>query len=66
MNFVVGIPKALGKFDSIRVVVDRLTVSIHFVPVRVDYNAEQLAKVYVKEIVRLHGVPLSNISHCGT
>ncbi|WMV09503.1 hypothetical protein MTR67_002888 [Solanum verrucosum] len=34
--------------------------------VRIDYNAQQLAKVYVKEIVRLHGVPLSIISDCGT
>ncbi|WMV09630.1 hypothetical protein MTR67_003015 [Solanum verrucosum] len=62
MDFMVGLPKTLGKFDSIWVVVDRLTKSTHFIPVRIDYNAEQLAKVYVKEIVRLHGVPLSIIS----
>ncbi|KAH0653103.1 hypothetical protein KY290_031391 [Solanum tuberosum] len=65
MDFVVGLPKTLGKFDSIWVVVDRLTKSAHFIPVRIDYNAEQLAKVYVKEIVRLHGVPLSIISYRG-
>ncbi|KAH0646659.1 hypothetical protein KY284_034543 [Solanum tuberosum] len=65
MDFVVGHPKTLGKFDSIWVVVDRLTKSAHFIPVRIDYNAEQLAKVYVKEIVRLHGVPLSIISDRG-
>ncbi|KAH0670765.1 hypothetical protein KY290_026159 [Solanum tuberosum] len=57
MDFVVGLPKTLGKFDSIWVVVDRLSKSAHFIPVRIDYNAEQLAKMYVKEIVRLHGVP---------
>ena len=57
MDFVVGLPKTLGKFDSIWVVVDRLTKSAHFIPIRIDYNAEQLAKVYVKEIVKLHGVP---------
>ena len=62
MDFVVGLPKTLGKFDSIWVVVDRLTKSAHFISVRIDYNVEQLAKVYVKEIVRLHGVPLSIIS----
>ena len=66
MDFVVGLPKTLGKFDSIWVVVDRLTKSAHFIPVRIDYNAEQLAKVYVKEIVRLHGVPRSIISNRGT
>ncbi len=48
MDFVVGIPKTLGKFDSIWVVVDRLTKSSHFIPQRIDYNVEQLAKVYVR------------------
>ncbi|KAH0652758.1 hypothetical protein KY289_030436 [Solanum tuberosum] len=66
MDFVVGLPKSLGKFDSIWVVVDRLTKSTHFIPVKIDYNAEQLAKIYVKVIVRLHGVPLSIISDRGT
>ncbi|WMV33307.1 hypothetical protein MTR67_026692 [Solanum verrucosum] len=66
MDFVVGLPMNLGKFDSIWVVIDRLTKSTHFIPVRIYYNAEQLAKVYVKEIVRLHGVPLSIISDHGT
>ncbi|WMV43229.1 hypothetical protein MTR67_036614 [Solanum verrucosum] len=66
MNCVVGLPKTLGKFDSILVVVDRLTKSAHFIPVRIDYHDEQLAKVYVKEIVRLHGVPFSIISDRGT
>ncbi|KAH0654669.1 hypothetical protein KY289_032347 [Solanum tuberosum] len=65
MDFVVGLPKNLGKFDSIWVVVDRLTKSAHFIPVRIDYNTEQLAKVYVKKIVRLHGVALSIISNRG-
>ncbi|KAH0689229.1 hypothetical protein KY289_016587 [Solanum tuberosum] len=66
MDFVVGLPKTLGKFDSIWVVVDRLIKSTYFIPVRINYNAEQLAKIYVKEIVRLHGVPLSIISDRGT
>jgi len=66
MDFVVGLPKTLGKFDSIWVEVDRLTKSAHFIPVKVDYNAQYLAKVYVKEIVRLHGVLLSIISDHGT
>ncbi|KAH0673662.1 hypothetical protein KY284_024749 [Solanum tuberosum] len=66
MAFVVGLPKILGKFDSVWIVVDKLTKSAHFILVRVDYNAEQLAKVYVKEIVRLHRVPLFIISDRGT
>ena len=46
--------------------VDRLTKSAHFIPVKVTYNAEKLAKLYILEIVRLHGVPLSIISDRGT
>ena len=65
MNFVVAHPKTLGKFDSIWPVVDRLTKSAHFITIIIDYNAYQLAKVDVKEIVRLHGVPLSIISDHG-
>ncbi|WMV29781.1 hypothetical protein MTR67_023166 [Solanum verrucosum] len=53
MDFVVGLPKTLGKFDSIWVVVDKLTKSAHFILVRIYYNAEKLAKVYVKEIDEL-------------
>jgi len=66
MDFVVGLPKMMGKYDSIWVIVDRLTKSAHFIPVKVTYNAEKLAKIYVSEIVRLHGVPLSIISDRGT
>ena len=55
MEFVVGLPKTLGKFDYIWVVVDKLTKSTHFISVKIDYNAQHLVKVYVKEIVRLHG-----------
>ena len=40
MDFVVGLPKNLGKLDSIWVVVNRLTKSAHFILVRIDYNAE--------------------------
>ena len=66
MDFVVVLPKTLGKFDSIWVIVDRLTKSAHFIPVKVTYNAEKLAKLYISEIVRLHGVPLNIISYRGT
>ena len=65
MHFVVVLPKTMGKYDSIWVIVDRLTKSAHFIPVKVTYNAEKLAKLYISEIVRLHGVPLSIISDRG-
>ena len=66
MDFVVGLPKTLGKFASIWVIVDRLTKSAHFILVKMIYNAEKLAKLYISGIVRLHGVPLSIISNRGT
>ena len=66
MDFVVGLPRTLGKFDAIWVIVDRLTKSAHFVPVQTTYNSEKLAKIYIQEIVRLHGVPISIIFYRGT
>ena len=47
MDFVVGLPCTLGKFDAIWVIVDRLTKSAHFVRVQSTYNLERLAKVYI-------------------
>ena len=66
MDFEVGLPKTMGKYDSIWVILDRLTKSAHFIPVKMTYNAEKLAKIYISEIVRLHEVPLSIISYRGT
>ena len=66
MDFVVGLPKTMGKYDSIWVIVDRLTKSAHFIPVKVTYSAEKFAKLYISEVVQLHGFPLSIISDRGT
>ena len=43
-------------------IVDKLTKSTHFISVRVDYSMDRLAELYVEEIIRLHGVPLSIMS----
>ncbi|KAL5740018.1 hypothetical protein ACOSQ2_029198 [Xanthoceras sorbifolium] len=48
--------------DAVWVIVDRLTKSAHFLPVRTDYSLDRLAELYIREIVRLHGVPVSIIS----
>ena len=47
---------------SVWVIVDRLTKSDHFKPVRIGYSMDRLAELYVDEIMRLHGVPLSIVS----
>lgn len=65
MDFVTGLPRTSDGMDSIWVVVDRLTKSAHFVPVKTTYSVDKLAQTYVSEIVRLHGVPLSIISDRG-
>ncbi|KAA3473690.1 polyprotein [Gossypium australe] len=62
MDFVSGLPLTPTKKDSIWVIVDRLTKSTHFIPVRSDYSLQKLAKLFVAEIVRLHGVQVSIIS----
>ena len=62
MDFVTGLPRTQRKNDAIWVIVDRLTKSAHFLPIRWGCTLDQLAKRYVDEIVRLHGVPLSIVS----
>ena len=55
MDFVVRLPLTGRRHDSVWVVVDRLTKSAHFLPVRTDYSLDKLTELYIKEIVRLHG-----------
>ncbi|KAK5811692.1 hypothetical protein PVK06_027050 [Gossypium arboreum] len=62
MDFVSGLPVSASKKDTIWVVVDRLTKSAHFIPVRTDFSLDKLAELYVSQIVRLHGVPISIVS----
>ena len=62
MDFVLGSPLTGRKHDSVWVVVDQLTKSAHFLPVKTDYSLDKLAELYIKEIVRLHEIPISIIS----
>ena len=55
MDFVVGLPRTRRQHDSIWVIVDRLTKSAHFIPVKSTYRAEDYARLYIDEIVRWHG-----------
>ena len=65
MDFVVGLPRTPKGYDSIWVIVDRLTKSAHFLPVKTTYTAAQYARLYLDEIVSLHGVPTSIVSDRG-
>ena len=64
MDFVSGVLLTQKKHDSVWVIMDRLTKSTHFLPVRLDYSMDRLAELYVNEIVRLHGIPISIVSDC--
>ena len=65
MDFVTGLPRTTGGFDSIWVIVDRLTKSAHFLPVKKTYSTDRLVRLYVSRIVCLHGVPVSIVSDRG-
>ena len=62
LDFVSGFPLTQQKHDSVWVIVNKLTKSAHFLPDRIDYSMDRLAELYVKEIVRFHGVSLSIVS----
>ncbi|KAD6118893.1 hypothetical protein E3N88_10164 [Mikania micrantha] len=62
MDFITKLPRTSSGHDSIWVIIDRLTKSAHFLPIREDNKMERLARLYVNEIVVHHGVPLSIIS----
>jgi transposase InsO family protein len=66
MDFITGLPTTRKGNDSIWVIVDRLTKSAHFLPVQTRYRPPQYADLYIKEIVRLHGVPKTIVSDRGT
>ncbi|GJU44746.1 putative reverse transcriptase domain-containing protein [Tanacetum coccineum] len=62
MDFVTKLPKTTNDYDTIWVIVDRLTKSAHFLPMRENDPIERLMKLYMKEVVTRHGVPVSIIS----
>jgi hypothetical protein len=66
MDFITGLPRTKSGYDSIWVVVDRLTKVAHFIPVKATYTNARLAKIYMNRIVCLHGVPKSIVSDRGT
>jgi len=62
MDFVTHLPRTVRNHDAIWVIVDRLTKSVHFLAVNLRMSMMKLTQMYINEIVRLHGVPLSIVS----
>jgi hypothetical protein len=66
MDFIVCFPMTARKFDSIWVIVDRLSKSAHFIPVHTNYNVHKYAGIYITRVLCLHGVPKTIISDRGS
>nr|GEV30843.1 putative reverse transcriptase domain-containing protein [Tanacetum cinerariifolium] len=64
MDFMTKLPRTSSGHDTIWVIVDRLTKSAHFLPMREDYKMERLTMLYLNEIVARNGVPISIIPDC--
>ena len=63
IDFIEGLPKS-ERNDSILVVVDRLTKFAHFIGLTHPYTAQEMARVFLDQVVKLHGTPKSIISNC--
>ncbi|GJZ24183.1 reverse transcriptase domain-containing protein [Tanacetum coccineum] len=61
MDFVTKLPKSSQGYDTIWVIVDRLTKSAIFTPMRETDHLDKLARMYLKEVVMRHGIPISII-----
>jgi hypothetical protein len=66
MDLIVGLPRTPSGYDSIWVIVDRLTKVAHFIPVKTTHSGARLAELYMSRIVCLHGVPKRIVSDRGT
>jgi transposase InsO family protein len=66
MDFIVGLPRTSRGYNSIWVIVDRLTKSAHFIPVATTSRVGQYAELYLSHIVRYHGIPKTIISDRGS
>jgi PHP family Zn ribbon phosphoesterase len=66
MDFITCLPTTKKGHDSIWVIMDRLTKTAHFLPVKTAYRPPQYAEKYIAEIIRLHGIPKNIVSDRGS
>jgi transposase InsO family protein len=66
MDFIVGLPRTQSGYDSIWIIVDRLTKVDHFIPTETTYSRPQLVELYMSRIVYPHGVSKKIVSDRGT
>ena len=63
MDFITGLPMTWRQHDSIMVVVDKLTKETHLIPVNSTHKTDDIAKIFIKDIFRLHGLPKAIVSY---
>jgi transposase InsO family protein len=66
MDFIVGLPHTQVGYNSLCVIVDRLTKGAHFIPIKTTYSRAKVAELYISRIVCLHGVPKKIVSDRGS
>jgi hypothetical protein len=66
MDFIMGLPCTSCEYNSIWVIVDRLTISAHFIPVSTTYRVRQYAELHMSHIARYHGIPKTIIFDRGS
>jgi hypothetical protein len=62
MDFITKFPRTAKQHDSIMAVVDKLTKVSHFIPVKSTHKASNIVEIYMREIIKLHGVPKTIVS----
>ena len=62
MDFITILLRTSRQHDSIMVVIDRLMKVAHFIPVKYTYSNNDVAQVFMRDVVRLHGVPKNIVS----
>ena len=62
MKFVSGLPRIQRTHDVVWMIIDQLTKSAHFLLVKIKYPLEKLGKLYLEEIVKLHGISVNIVS----
>ena len=66
MDFVLGLHKTIRGVDMMLVVVDKFTKMTHFIPCRSNHDSYQIANSFLKEIVRIHGIPMTIVTNIDT
>ena len=62
MDFVIRLSRTSSGYNSVWVIVDRLTKSAHFLRYKSMYSYDRMTNLYVREIIHLHGAPVSIVS----